>query len=95
MFSIYFPIVTFFALYFDSERFRDLVAERISLNIVEGEGTLFTSNFNKGDTFKIYFPENLTHFTGTATASSKKLEVPIRQAGAAILCSSFNQRAAV
>jgi hypothetical protein len=38
MFSIYFPIVTVFALYFDSERFRDLVAERISLNVVEGEG---------------------------------------------------------
>jgi hypothetical protein len=38
MFSIYFPIVTVFALYFNSERFRDLVAERISLNVVEGEG---------------------------------------------------------
>ena len=44
-------------------------------NIVEGEETLFTSNFNKGDTFKIYFPENLTHFTGTATASSNRVGV--------------------
>ena len=29
----------------------------------------------------------------TATASSKKLEVPIRHAGPATLCGSFNQRA--
>ena len=50
-------------------------------NIVEGEEALYPVNFNKGDTFKIYFPENLTHFTGTATASSNRVKVVTATAG--------------
>lgn len=44
-------------------------------NIVEGEETLFTSNFNKGDEFKIFFPEGLSNFSGTATNSTNRVNV--------------------
>ncbi len=44
-------------------------------NVIEGEQTLFTSNFNKGDEFKIYFPEEISNFSGTANASTNRVNV--------------------
>ena len=51
------------------------VATDSGSNIILGTETLFTSNFNKGDSLRIYFPQELGNFTGTATNSTNRVNV--------------------